>query len=273
MPHPSAALPAKPARPPLALQYHIGKLFKYRHLPHYLWYHKRVFGVSNTKFDITFCVFRESFLKDQYGIRDFLGRQKAAREITFVDLGRNHGLVFYYMMYHIMRSRFPVSVINYYGVDPSPLKFVYFNFHEYLKTNAIKINYIIIDRAVVFDDARRVTLSYGEKNFGNFHVSGSNYATRAADKQSRYEYIDITVDAIPFADIKAIIADHSGSDAVIVKIDCKNRTDHMFTEVLDLLADKPVSYLIAAEHDRSSDRDVSQFVSSDGAVLTTSKNR
>lgn len=263
--------PGKPPRAPLALQYRVGKLFKYRHLPHYLWYHKHVFGVNNTKFDITFCVFRESFLKDQYGIREFLGKLKAAPEITFVDLGRNHGLVFYYMLYHLMRTGFPVTVINYYGIDPSPLKFVYFNFHDYLKQRGITIHYNIIDRAVVFDDSPRVTLSYGEKNFGNFHVAGSNYAARAADRQSRYEYVDITVDAISFAEIKSIIAEHFSSDAIIVKIDCKNRTDHMFGEVLDLLADQPVSYLVAAEHDHSSDRDVKPYVSSDGAVLRASR--
>jgi len=267
-----ATITAVPAtRPPLALQYHIGKLFKYRYLPQYFWYHKAMFGVNNTKFDITFCVFRESFLKDQYGIRAFLDKLTAAPEITFVDLGRNHGLVFYYMMYYIMKRDFAVKTINYYGVDPSPLKFVYFNFHGWLHQRGIRINYRIIDRAVVFDDSPQVTLSYGERNFGNFHVSGSNYAERSADRQSRYEFVDITVDAIPFDTIKDIVRGHLESDALIIKIDCKNRTDHMFAEMLDLLADEKVDYLVSAEHDRSSERDLGAFRSADGAVVSASR--
>jgi hypothetical protein len=161
-----------------------------------------------------------------------------------------------------------VKTINYYGIDPSPLKFVYFNFHQYLRDNAINIHYNIIDRAVVFDNATKVTLSYGEKNFGNFHVSGSNYAERAAGKQSRHEYVDITVDTIHFSEIEDIIARHADSDAMIVKIDCKNRTDHIFFAVLDRLRKQGRSFLVAAEHDRSSERDVTPYVSADKAALT-----
>lgn len=262
---------ASASRPPLALQYHIGKLFKYRYLPHYLWYHKLRFGVNNTKFDITFCVFRESFLRDQYGIRSFLDRMTTAPTLTFVDLGRNHGLVFYYMMYYIMIREFPVKTINYYGVDPSPLKFVYFNFHDWLRQRGIAIHYHIIDRAVVFDDAAAVTLSYGERNFGNFHVAGSNYAERVAHRQSRYEFVDITVDTIRFDEIIEIVRSNLDSDAMIVKIDCKNRTDHMFGEIRDVLDAAAIDYHIAAEHDRSSTRDLTRFRSADGAVLVASR--
>ncbi len=260
----------RPGRTGLDLRYNIGKLFKYRFLPHYLWYHKALFGINNTKFDITFCVFRESFLGDQYKIRKFLGELRNTKTLTFVDLGRNHGLVFYYAMYYAMKNKLPIKTINYYGVDPSPLKFVYFNFHKYLRDNTISINYNIIDRAVVFDDCSKVTLSYGERNFGNFHVSGSNYAERAVAKQSRHEYVDITVDAIPFSDIEDIIAQHADSDAMIVKIDCKNRTDHIFFEVLDRLRMQGRNFLVAAEHDRSSDRDITPYVSADRATLTAS---
>jgi hypothetical protein len=164
-----------------------------------------------------------------------------------------------------------VKTINYYGIDPSPLKFVYFNFHQYLRDNAINIHYNIIDRAVVFDNATKVTLSYGEKNFGNFHVSGSNYAERAAGKQSRHEYVDITVDTIHFSEIEDIIARHADSDAMIVKIDCKNRTDHMFAEMFDLLGEGSAKFLVAAEQDGSSDRDLSAFARPGQRVLTTSR--
>lgn len=262
---------AQSGRTGLDLRYNIGKLFKYRFLPHYLWYHKLVFGVTNTKFDITFCVFRESFLNDQYSIRNFLGKLNDIKTMTFVDLGRNHGFVFYYAMFYIMKNKTSPKVINYYGIDPSPLKFFYFNFHQYLRENGITINYNIIDRAVVFDNATKVTLSYGEKNFGNFHVSGSNYAERAASKQSRHEYVDITVDTIRFSEIEEIIESHSDSDAMIVKIDCKNRTDHMFFEVLDRLRQRSRNFIVAAEHDRSSDRDVTPYVSADRAVLMASQ--
>ena len=117
-------------RRPLAVRYHLGKLAKYRYLPQYIWYHKLRFGVDKTKFDISFCVFIESFINDQYGIRAFLSKLRTAREVCFIDIGRNHGLVFYYAMYHIMKHDLPVKVVNYYGIDPSPLKFVYFNFHD-----------------------------------------------------------------------------------------------------------------------------------------------
>ncbi len=253
---------ALPGRPKLALRYHIGKLFKYRYLPHYFWYHKAVFGVTHTKFDISFCVFLESFVNDQYGIRDFLDKRQSINELCFIDIGRNHGFVFYYMMYHIMKRDLPVKTINYYGIDPSPLKFIYFNFHDYLRDRGVTINYHIIDRAVVFDDAPTVKLSYGDRNFGNFHVAGSNYAAKAAARQSQFECIDIIVDTIPFDEVKAIIDRNDTADALIVKIDCKNRTDHMFAEVLDRIVDRPADYLLAAEQDGSSNRDLSPYLAS-----------
>jgi len=103
----------------------------------YYWYHKHVFSITNTKFDISYCVFRESFLRDIYGIRRFLNNIDSSDKLLFVDIGRNHGFVFYYTMYHIMRTKFPVSVVDYYGIEPSPLKFVYFNYHDYLSKQGI----------------------------------------------------------------------------------------------------------------------------------------
>jgi hypothetical protein len=249
-----------PQRPRLALRYHIGKYFKYRYLPAYFWYHKMLFGINNTKFDISFCVFLESFIRDQYGIRSFIDKLKSSQELTFVDLGRNHGFVFYYMMYYIMKKQFRIKKINYYGVDPSPLKFNYFNFHEYLQRNDIVINYNIIDRAVVFDNESHVRLRYGEKNFGNFHVSGSNYFSRAEERQSRLEFIEICVETMQFAEVRKMLIDNAGSDTLIVKIDCKNRTDYMFAEFLDMLADQSIDYLLAAEQDGSSHRDLSGYL-------------
>ncbi len=266
-----ASLATPSSRPSLgALRYRARKLLRYANVPQYLWYHKQVFGVSNTKFDISFCVFEESFRQDQYGIRAFLDRLGAANELLFLDIGRNHGLVFYYAMYHIMKQDLPVKTIHYYGIDPSPLKFVYFNFHDYLRAKGITIHHHIIDRAVVFNDDPHVTLKYGDNNFGNFHVAGSNYAEASATKQSKFEYINITVDTIRFDAVKDIVRAHAGSDAVIVKIDCKNRTDHMFAEMLDLLGAGPAKFLVAAEQDGSSDRDLSAYVRPGHRTLTTS---
>lgn len=259
------------ARTGIAIRYRLGRAWRYRHLPGYLWHHKRLFGVNNTKFDITYCVFLESFLGDQYGIKAFLDRQKSLNTLTFIDVGRNHGLVFYYAMHHIMQRDLPVKIINYYGIDPSPLKFVYFNFHEYLRRKGININYHLIDRAVVFDGEAGIALRYGENNFGNFHIAGSNYEAGARHKQNRFEYVDINVETMQFAEIKAIIARHSDSDAIIIKYDCKNRTDHMFAETLDLLAELPIAYALAAEHDGSSRRDLSGYRAPGAQVLRASR--
>ena len=55
---------------------------------------------------------------------------------------------------------------------------------------------------------------------------------------------------------------------MIIKIDCKNRTDYMFTKFLDVLSGLSVNYLISCEHDGSSDRDVSRYMKKGGGVLT-----
>ncbi len=263
----AAALPS--GTRPLALGFRLRKLMRYQHLLAFYWYHKILFKITNTKFDISFCVFVESFIHDQYGIRTFLAQLPSSRELTFIDVGRNHGLVFYYTLYHIMKRDAPVSVIHYYGIDPSPLKFVYFNFHDYLARKGIKVHYHIIDRAVVFNREKTVKLKYGEDNFGNFNVTGSNYDEKMASKQSRFQYVEIEVETLDFEELKAIVRKHLYSDTKIIKIDCKNRTDYMFSHLLDMLSAEKLNYMIAAEHDGSSDCDVTRYLSPDKAILTT----
>ena len=236
----------------------------------YLWYHKVVFGVTNTKFDISFCVFRESFLADQYRIREFIGKLDQASTLFFLDLGRNHGFVFYYMMHHIMRTNFPVKTIDYFGIDPSPLKFVYFNHFGFLRKKAITINYYLIDKAMVFDNSQYVKLKYGEQNFGNFNVSGSNYHNILADKQSRFTYAEINVETIRLEEIKNILRKYGDADAIIVKIDCKNRTDCIFAECLAMMEARDRPYLVSCERDGSSGRDLSRFAQEKTRTLCAS---
>jgi hypothetical protein len=236
----------------------------------FYWFHKHVFGITNTKFDISFRVFCQSFVNDQYNIRNFIDAVRSAKELFFLDIGRNHGFVFYYAMYYIMKTNFPVSVIHYYGIDPSPLKFVYFNFHDYLLKRGIKIHYHIIDRAVVFNADRKAILKYGENNFGNFNILGSNYADNNVAQQANFEYVEINVDTIQFSDVLEIIKKHTGNDAVIVKIDCKNRTAYLFSGMLDLLSSSKTNYLISCERDESGDRDLSVYARKGFNVLSAS---
>ena len=236
----------------------------------YCWYHKLVFGVTNTKFDISYCVFRESFLRDQYDIRKFIGKLGPCRELFFLDIGRNHGFVFYYLVYHLVQRGIRVPLINYYGIDPSPLKFVYFNQTDTLHKHGIRINYNIIDRAIVFNNEPVVALKYGEGNFGNFNITGSNYEEKLARLQSRFEYVELTVETMRFSEVLTLVKRNMSADAIVIKIDCKNRTDHMFMEFLDVLSHTNKNYLISCERDGSSGRDVSNFAKSTAAVLTVS---
>ncbi len=231
----------------------------YRYLPLYWWYHKLRFGITNTKFDISWSVFRESFVLDQYDIRRFLDAARNADTLFFLDIGRNHGFVFYYAMYHIMRSGFRTSVINYVGIDPAPLKFVYFNFFGFLRRRKVTVNYQLLDKAVVFDGEKHVKLKYGERNYGNFNVAGSNFARKLASRQRKYEFVEITVETIGAAEIEEIVAKNRTADAMIVKIDCKNQTTRLFLSVLDGLRNYGRPYLVACEHDSSDDRDVSDY--------------
>lgn len=236
----------------------------------YFWYHKVIFGITNTKFDISFCVFRESFLADQYRIREFLDRQKSADELFVLDLGRNHGFVFYYMMYRIMKGDFSVKKVIYLGIDPSPLKFVYFNYFKFLRSKNIEVKYFLIDKAVVFDDSTHARLKYGEKNFGNFNILGSNYQKNLSHAQSQYEYAYINVETISLDAIKSIVSEHLDADAIIAKIDCKNRTDCIFADLLDMMAGRDGPYLIACEKDGSSERDLAKFAHENRKTLCAS---
>jgi hypothetical protein len=173
-------------------------------------------------------------------------------------------------MYHIMKTNFPVPVIHYYGIDPSPLKFVYFNFHDYLLKRGITIHYHIIDRAVVFNADRNAIFKYGENNFGNFHIIGSNYENHTGTPQANYEYVEINVDTIPFSEVLEIAKKHIANDAIIVKIDCKNRTAYMFSRMLDLLSSSKTNYLISCERDGSADRDLSAYTRKGFNVLSSS---
>lgn len=255
----------------------VGRWHRYRQvfkeLPSRLkfyWFHRHVFGITNTKFDISFCVFCQSFVNDHYNIRNFIDSVGSAKELFFLDIGRNHGFVFYYTMYHIMKTNFPVPVIHYYGIDPSPLKFVYFNFHDYLLKRGITIHYHIIDRAVVFNADRNAIFKYGENNFGNFHIIGSNYENHTVTRQANYEYVEINVDTIPFSEVLEIAKKHIANDAIIVKIDCKNRTAYMFSKILDLLSSSKTNYLISCERDGSADRDLSAYARKGFNVLSSS---
>lgn len=239
----------------------------------YLWYHKHVFRITNTKFDISYCVFCESFLNDQYGIRKFLDEIGSCDELFFLDVGRNHGLVFYYTVYYIVKKGMRVRTINYYGIDPSPLKFVYFNMFDELRRLGITITYNIIDRAVVFGDETTTRLNYGENNFGNFNVTGSNHARRAASVdgwQARLEFVDLVVDTIHFSKIIDLVKKNADAGTMIIKIDCKNQTDHMFMRILDALSCGGARYLLSCERDGSCDSDVSAYLKEGGRVLTTS---
>lgn len=246
------------------------RLASYRYLPQYWWHHKVRFGVTNTKFDISWLVFSESFIKDQYDIRRFLDRAKHADTLFFLDIGRNHGFVFLYMMDYIKRSGFKAKVVNYVGVDPAPLKFAYFNDFEFLRQHGIQINYHLIDKAVVYSDHKHVKLKYGENNFGNFNVDESNYARKRAALQNRFSYIEINVETLNLDEIRNIVRENKSSDAMIVKIDCKNQTTRLFTETLELLGDYDKPYLIACEKDASGDRDMSIYAKPGFNTLTHS---
>jgi len=82
---------AKTALRALGLIDPLRRYCRYLYIPQYIWYHRFVFRIRDTKFDISYCVFRESFISDQYDIRGFLDRVGESEEICFIDLGRNHG--------------------------------------------------------------------------------------------------------------------------------------------------------------------------------------
>lgn len=205
------------------------------------------FGVTNTKFDISFCVFRESFLQDQYHIRDFIDRVDRPGRIGMVDLGRNHGFVPYFLLDHIA-ARTTVEAMDYVGIDPAPLKFV----HYPTAALAFPVRYRIIDRALVFDDAPTTRLKSGEANFGNFNVAGSNVEAFMAPRQNEFDYVELEVDTL------------------IVKIVAKNRSSAVFEDVVARLSGRRAPALVACESDDTARGDVSHLASVRGKTLVWS---
>jgi hypothetical protein len=153
-------------------------------VPYYLYVHKIKFGITNTKFDISFCVFRESFLQDQYMIKKFCNDASLGDEIFFLDLGRNHGFVFLYFIHHLFLKNALPKRIRYVGIDPSPLKFCFYDDRKLKSLCEIKYN--IIDRAIIFGNESTVKLKYGESNFGNFNISGSNYEQKTRQGRRKF---------------------------------------------------------------------------------------
>jgi hypothetical protein len=230
-------------------------------------YHNRYrFGITNTKRDITLTVFMESYLRDQYRIREFFDKVGDAGTVRFIDIGRNHGLVFFYTLDHIARRR-DIAQIEYTGIDPSPLKFVYYN----PKKLSFPVSYRLYDRAVVFDDSETVKLKYGENNFGNFNVSGSSHEQMLALKRNRYEFIEIEVDAMPHGEVLNLVRDACEADTIIVKIDCKNKNEVLFLDALDILSSHQGSHLVACERDGTAGRDMGEFSGADPRALSSMK--
>lgn len=232
------------------------RILYYRYIFSYLFYHKLIFGINNTKFDISYCVFVESFIKDQYEIRRFLSNCREINKMFFLDVGRNHGFVFYYMIWYLSRTNSKPIHIDYVGIDPSPLKFVYFNDLKTLANKKITINYRLIDRAYVSSGDKIVKLKYGENNFGNFNVEGSNYSERLKNMQTAFECIDIEVETLGLEEIFNLIREHKASDTCAIKIDCKNETSALFLSVLkELESCGFVQQLVSCEKDFSVSED------------------
>ncbi|MEM7338953.1 MAG: hypothetical protein AAF467_09915 [Actinomycetota bacterium] len=189
-------------------------------------------------------------MEDQYRTREFIEGIDGKRSLLFLDVGRNHGLVFYYTMYRMMRARSSIREVTYIGIDPSPLKFVYFNFFSYLEKSGTKVTYRILDRAVTFGNEDTTVLKYGERNFGNFNVVSSNYSQKLSAQQGRFEFVEIEVDAMSPGEILALL-DGQSHDVVVAKIDCKNRTEVLFDLFAQKLEEMDVQYLVAAEADGS----------------------
>lgn len=220
--------------------------------PYYLTVRRRL-GISNTKYDITYAVWRESYRGDQYGIREFLSKISPVDRLSFFDLGRNHGLVLLFALDFIKRKGLRVGKIDYTGIDPSPLKFAY------LPNPSTEVSYRIIDRAIVYDDSKTVKFKYGEQNFGNFNISGSNYEAKASTAHRRHQFIEIEVDTITADEVIRSITDAPGDSAVIVKIDFKNDCEIMFERVIAALEGRSGPYLIACEMDGTGSPDLLRY--------------
>jgi hypothetical protein len=139
-----------------------------------------------------------------------------------------------------------------------------------LSKKDIKINYFLLDKAVVFNNEKHVKLKYGERNFGNFHIHVSNYAKKKSLHQDHYTYVELKVETISVKEIMGIVDNNKSSDAMIIKIDCKNQTTRLFLDMLDQLQDYTSPYLVACEKDSSSQEDVSNYDKPNLNVLTKS---
>lgn len=223
----------------------------------YLYHQKFRFGITNTKFDISFTVFRESFLNDQYRIKSFAHGLDGTDSLLFLDVGRNHGFVFFYFLHYLAENDIKIGRIQYIGIDPSPLKFAYYD----TPPAGTQVDYRLIDKAVVFDDSETVKLKYGERNLGNFNVTGSNFEKSMGKVARRREFIEIEVDAMGIDELMDLVREANGYSSAIVKIDCKNRTEQIMEQALDILGEQPGKrpdkqpdkWLVACERDRSAD--------------------
>ena len=216
-------------------------------------YNKR-FGITNTKFDISFCVFQESFLNDHYRFREFVDNVADLGHVSMIDLGRNHGLVLYYLLDHI-GQRNDVSKLDYIGIDPAPLKFVYYPSSDL----EFPVGYRIIDRALVFDQEKTVHLKYGENNFRNFNVKGSSKEQSKLKNQDRYEYVELEVDTLQYESFLYLVDSQSDVDTLIVKVDAKNRSSATFEELLARLANRKGNTIVACERDDTSQVNLERY--------------
>ncbi len=215
----------------------------------YLYHQKLRFGITNTKFDISFTVFRESFLNDQYRIKSFARHLDGTDSLLFLDVGRNHGFVFYYLLDHLAKTNIRIGRIQYIGIDPSPIKFAYYD----RPPAGTQVDYRLIDRAVVFDGSQTVRLKYGERNLGNFNVTGSNYETSMKEVARRREFIEIEVETLQAEALMDLVAEARDYSAAIVKIDCKNQTEILMEQALERLEGQSGPWLAACEPDGSSE--------------------
>ena len=235
----------------------------------YLYHQKLRLGITNTKFDISFTVFRESFLGDQYRLRSFARHLDGTDSLLFVDVGRNHGFVFYYFLDHLVRNNIRIGRIQYIGIDPSPIKFAYCE----TPPEGTEISYRLLDKAVVFDGSDTVKLKYGERNIGNFNVTGSNYETRMKKVASRSRFIEIEVETLQIDALMELVAGARDYSSAIVKVDCKNRTEVIMEKAVGVLEDYDGDWLVACEPDGSSEgRMKARAVDCGGALVMSNKD-
>lgn len=219
-------------------------------LPSYLYHVRWRLGVRKTKYDITFCVFKESYVGDQYGIREFADKMRGQERLVMFDLGRNHGLVLLFLVDYLTRSGSTIRRIDYVGIEPSPLKFAYH------KNSSIQVHYRLIDKAIIYDDQESILLKYGDDNFGNFNVSGSNYEGK---QRRKLDFIELEVDTMAADDVIDMVRRQPDEVPLIVKIDFKYRCSHFFEMVAKELSGRKGPLLLACEEDGTAEGDIAQY--------------